>query len=71
MLWAMERRHGDPVLEKMFKAQGIEIIPRAEGAQQVATLLTLKGKDRAQILVGNWALPPNVPAQERETLSGN
>ena len=54
-----------PQLKAMFKAQGIQIIPRQEGAEQVACMLTMPGRDRSQCLVGNWGLPPVGPAGEQ------
>ena len=52
-----------PQLKAHFQAQGIQIIPREEGATQVAALLSLGGADRSQCLVGNWALPPVTPPE--------
>eukprot|EP00451_Oxyrrhis_marina_P054253 CAMPEP_0204506614 /NCGR_PEP_ID=MMETSP0471-20130131/109330_1 /ASSEMBLY_ACC=CAM_ASM_000602 /TAXON_ID=2969 /ORGANISM="Oxyrrhis marina" /LENGTH=3079 /DNA_ID=CAMNT_0051511623 /DNA_START=34 /DNA_END=9271 /DNA_ORIENTATION=+ len=54
-----------PALKAMFTSQGVQIIPRKQGAEQVAALLTMSGKDRSQVLVGNWGLPPVAPLSER------
>merc|ERR1719331_3651137 len=52
-----------PALKAHFKSQGVQIIPRAEGAEQVAALLAMAGRERNQILVGNWGMPAVAPLE--------
>jgi NADP-dependent 3-hydroxy acid dehydrogenase YdfG len=46
-----------PELKAHFKAQGVQIIPRDEGADQVAAMISMVGADRSQCLIGNWVDP--------------
>ena len=54
-----------PALKAHFKSQGVEIIPRPEGAEQVAAVLTMQGK-RAQPVPLRQLGPPGVDAGRRE-----
>jgi hypothetical protein len=52
-----------PQLKAHFQANGVQIIPRQGGADQVAALLTLQCPGRVQVLIGNWGLAPLLPRQ--------
>jgi len=56
-----------PALKAMFKAQGVEIIPRQEGGDIVAALLT--DTPEVQTLVGNWGLAPVRALEKTHTIS--
>ena len=58
-----------PELKAHFKSQGVQIIPRAEGAEQVAALLTMQSRDRSQVLVGNWGMPAVAPLEAEQNVS--
>merc|ERR1719487_2569790 len=58
-----------PALKAHFLSQGIEIIPRCEGAEQVAALLTMRSRDRSQVLVGNWGMPAVAPDEAEQQVS--
>ena len=47
----------------------MQIIPRAEGAEQVAALLTMQSRDRSQVLVGNWGMPAVTPLEAEQSVS--
>ena len=55
-----------PALKAHFKSQGVQIIPRCEGAEQVAALLTMRSRDRSQVLVGNWGMPAVAPDEAEQ-----
>jgi len=50
-----------PQLQKMFEEQGVEIIPRAGGAETVANVLFYT--NQSQALYGNWGLAPTKPLE--------
>jgi hypothetical protein len=52
-----------PQLKAQFQANGVQIIPRQGGADQVAALLTLQCPGRLQVLIGNWGFTAVVPRQ--------
>ena len=58
-----------PELKAHFKSQGVQIIPRAEGAEQVAALLTMPSRERSQVLVGNWGMPAVTPLEAEQLVS--
>ena len=58
-----------PALKAHFQSQGVEIIPRPEGAEQVAAVLTMQGKERNQCLFGNWGLPGVTPVDAELSVS--
>merc|ERR1711881_430712 len=56
-----------PQLKAMFKSQGVEIIPREDGGNIVASLIT--ECEAAQCLVGNWGLPPSAPISKQHIIT--
>ena len=58
-----------PELKAHFKSQGVQIIPRTEGAEQVAALLTMASRERSQVLVGNWGMPAVTPLEAEQLVS--
>jgi len=57
-----------PALKAHFQSQGVQIIPRSEGANQVAALITIPGEGRTQCLIGNWGLPPAMPKDSQAVI---
>ena len=55
-----------PALKAHFKSAGVQIIPRDEGAEIVASILT--SSEQVQCLVGNWLSPPVKCLRDRNTL---
>merc|ERR1711871_1455754 len=55
-----------PALKAHSKSAGVQIIPRDEGAEIVASILT--SSEQVQCLVGNWLSPPVKCLRDRNTL---
>ena len=55
-----------PALKAHFKSAGVQIIPRDEGAEIVASILT--SSEQIQCLVGNWLSPPVKCLRAKNTL---